>query len=273
MRQFNLRNYALALLIMFASLGVAYAQIGINTTNPANGALLDISSSSKGFLLPKVTLTSTSDVTTITPSATVGLLVYNTVTAGVLPFQVTPGFYYWDGNQWLRFYNRGYGLKFDNTAQVTASTSSSTYTTITGLDTGNITIPYSGTYQVRVEAAYACGTLVSTGSDGAGQASISLAMDTNNSGTLTTVKESYVTSTSKRIGSTTINSLPRNVTIIYTVDLDVLNTYRFVAQGREWSTHNVNTGTFGKDSNGYSGASGVNDAQRGSITFTLCKQQ
>jgi len=271
--QFTLKAGSIFILFFLINFITVHAQMGINTKTPADGALLDITSSNKGFLLPQVALTSTSDVTTITPSATEGLLVYNTATAGSLPFQVTPGFYYWNGSQWLRFYNRGYGIKFDNSAQTTASTSSSTYTTIIGMDTGNISIPYSGTYQVRVESHYAAGSLVLTTDDGTGQASVRLAMDTNNSGTLTNVEERYVTSTSKRNGSTTINSIPQNITIIYTVDLDVLNTYRFVAQGREWSKTNVNTGIFGKDTSGYSGASGVNNAQRGSLTLTLLKQQ
>jgi len=268
-RTINLRWYAIILCLAMVSTSV-FAQIGINTTNPANGALLDINSSSKGFLLPKVTLTSTSDITTISPSATVGLLVYNTATAGVLPFQVTPGLYYWDGSQWLRFYNRGYGLKFDQGPHLNATSS---YSVIPGLDTGNITIPYSGTYQIKVDVFYSCGNLSSTTSDGAGQASVALMMDTNNSGTLTNVEDTYINSSSKRIGSTTVNSLPQSTTIIYTVNLDVLNTYRFVAQGMEWSTHNVASGRFGRSTGSYSGSSGVTDAQDGAISITLIRQQ
>ena len=249
------------------------AQAGINTTAPANGALLDIFSDSKGLLIPHVELTGTNDNTTITPAATVGLLVYNTVIAGALPIQVTPGFYYWNGTQWQRFYNRGYGIKFDQTSQTNASTLSSAYTQISGLDTGFITVPYSGTYQIKVETAYACGDLSSTTSEGVGQASISLNMTTGLLGLPVRVEEKYVTSTSKRIGSTTLNNLPQNTTIIYTVDLDILDTYRFTASGREWSRNNVGTGTFGKDTSGYPGASGVNNAQRGSISITLIKQQ
>jgi hypothetical protein len=198
------------------------------------------------------------------------LVVYNTVTSGSLPFQVTPGFYYWNGSQWLRFYNRGYGLKFD---QEGALSTTSSYQIISGLDTGNIAVPYTGTYQVRIEAMYSCGTLVSTSSDGVGQASIRLSMDTNNSGTLTPVKEAYVTSSSKRIGSITVNSIPRTVAIMYTVNLDVLDTYRFVAEGMEWSTNNVNSGTIGRNTSSYAGSLGVTDAQDGAITITLVKQQ
>lgn len=269
---FNPKGKVLALLFLAFSF-LSYAQVGINTTTPASGALLDISSSNKGLLIPHVELTGTDDVTTITPSATVGVLVYNTVTAGALPVQVTPGFYYWNGLQWLRFYSRGYGIKFDQTAQTTANILTSLYTQITGLDTGFITVPYSGTYQIRVETAYACGNLSATTSEGVGQASISLNMTTGLIGLPVNVKEKYVTSTSKRINTTTLNSLPQNTTIIYTVDLDVLDIYRFNVTGREWSRNNVGLGTFGKDSSAYSGASGVNDAQRGSISITLLKQQ
>tara|TARA_R100000935_G_scaffold38680_1_gene60021 strand:- start:135232 stop:136056 length:825 start_codon:yes stop_codon:yes gene_type:complete len=267
------KNYFICLALCILFCGNIVAQVGINTTNPANGALLDVFSANKGLLTPRVELTGTDDTTTITPSATVGLLVYNTVIAGALPIQVTPGFYYWNGSQWQRFYNRGYGTKFDQGAQTTASSLSSVYTQISGLDTGFISVPYSGTYQVKVETAYACGNLSSTTSEGVGQASVSLNMTTGLVGLPVRVKEKYVTSTSKRVGSVTINNLPQNTTIIYTVDLDLRETYRFNATGREWSRNNVGVGTFGKNTSGYSGASGVNNAQRGSISVTLLKQQ
>lgn len=250
-----------------------FAQVGINTDAPANGALLDINSSNKGMLLPRVALTSTADNTTITPSATVGLLVYNTVIAGALPIQVTPGFYYWNGTQWQRFYNRGYGIKFDQGSETTANVLNTVYTQISGLDSGFINVPYSGTYQIKVETAYACGNLSSTTSEGVGQASVALNMTTGLLGLPVRVKEKYVTSTSKRINTVTMNGLPQNTTIIYTVDLDLQQTYRFNVTGREWSRNNVGLGIFGKDTSGYPGASGVNNAQRGSLSITLLKQQ
>lgn len=267
-------NAKIFIILLFAVSFSVSAQVGINTTTPANGALLDISSNNKGFLMSRVALTGTNDVTTITPSATTGLLVYNTATAGALPIQVTPGFYYWNGTQWLRFYNRGYGIKFDQSAQVTANATTSTYTQITGLNTGNISIPYTGTYQVKVETAYAAGILADNRYEGVGQASISLTMSTNG-GAPVRVKETYVTSTSKRYQTTPvtiINSIPQNTTIIYTVDLDVLNTYQFAVQGREWSRNNVSVGTFGKDTDGYSNSTGITNAQRGSISLILLKQ-
>lgn len=271
MKRLLTKNLAFFVLFCVLSLGTV-AQVGINTTTPANGALLDVFSDNGGLLVPRVELTGTNDLTTITPSPTPGLLVYNTVISGTLPIQVTPGFYYWNGTQWQRFYNRGYGIKFDQGSQTSASALNSVYTQISGLDTGSINVPYSGTYQIKVETAYACGNLLSTTSEGVGQASISLNMTTG-IGLPVRVKEKYVTSTSKRIGSVTMNSLPQNTTIIYTVDLDLQQTYRFNVTGREWSRNNVGVGTFGKNTNGYPGASGVNNAQRGSISITLIKQQ
>ena len=265
------RNCALICAFFLLSFSGIIAQVGINTTTPANGALLDISSSDKGFLMTRVALTGTDDVNTITPSATTGLMVYNTVTAGALPVQVTPGFYYWSGSQWRRFYNQGYTIKKNQITQVVANTNSSIYTPIPDLDTGNIPIPYSGTYQIRAEGFYAAGNLVSDTAEGVGQASISLFMGTNG-GTPVKVKESYVTSTSKRINTTTINSLAQNATIIYTVDLDVENTYQFDVRGRQWQITNVATGTFGKDTGSYIGSMGTANAQRGSLSLMLLKQ-
>ena len=74
--------------------------VGIGTNAPGASALLEIGdgTDSKGILLPRVSLTSTTDATTIASAAT-SLLVYNTNAAmtngGV-------GFWYWDGTQWVR---------------------------------------------------------------------------------------------------------------------------------------------------------------------------
>jgi len=78
-----------------------YAQnVGINSdgSTPNASAMLDIKSSDKGLLIPRVALTSTSSASPITSPAT-SLLVYNTATTG----DVTPGYYYWNGSQWVRF--------------------------------------------------------------------------------------------------------------------------------------------------------------------------
>lgn len=73
----------------------AIAQTGIGTINPDPSAKLDVTSTNKGFLPPRVTLTSGTDNTTI-PSPATGLLVYNTGSnAGLVA-----GYYYWNGTSW-----------------------------------------------------------------------------------------------------------------------------------------------------------------------------
>lgn len=247
------------------------AQVGINTSAPSTVAALDISSSNKGFLMTKVALTGTNDTTTITPSATTGLMVYNTATTGAAGFEVRPGFYYWNGSKWRRFYNQGYTLEYTQSAQVTASTNNRTYVILPGLDTGNITVPFTGTYQIRVEGFYSAGNLQSTSGDGAAQGSISLAQSISG-GSLNMIKETYLTTSSKRLWYTTVNNLAQSATILWNIDLTAGVTYRFAVRGREWLGNNVGTGIFGKDTSGYSGAR-TNDAQRGTMTITLIKQQ
>ena len=86
------------------------AQTGIGTTSTPNAsAKLEIASADKGFLPPRVALTATNAFAPITglagatPLATAnGLLVYNTATAGTIPNNVVPGFYYWNGTSWVQ---------------------------------------------------------------------------------------------------------------------------------------------------------------------------
>lgn len=73
-----------------------FAQTGIGTTTPNASAKLDVFATDKGFLPPRVALTATNASSPITNPAN-GLMVFNTVTAGSSPFQVVPGYYYWDG--------------------------------------------------------------------------------------------------------------------------------------------------------------------------------
>ena len=72
-----------------------YAQTGIGTTTPEVSAKLDVTSSNKGFLPPRITLTSLTDNTTI-PNPATGLLVYNTGNNVGL----VAGYYYWNGSSW-----------------------------------------------------------------------------------------------------------------------------------------------------------------------------
>jgi hypothetical protein len=87
-----MKNLLIILLFIYSG---TYAQTGIGTTTPDASAKLDVTASNKGFLPPRVTLTSRTDNSTIPNSAT-GLLVYNT---GTNP-NLVAGYYYWNGSSW-----------------------------------------------------------------------------------------------------------------------------------------------------------------------------
>jgi hypothetical protein len=279
------RSYLLYLLNIALVCGFiqeSMAQVGVNTGGSIEtGATFEVRSTDKGILLPRVALTGTDDNTTITPAASTGLFVYNTTKAGSGSTMVEPGFYYYDGSVWRRLFNEGYTLQYKQTAEVLGTKNpcncySTNYVDITGLDSGDLTLPFSGTYQIFVKAYMTAGDNLMLNSDGSVQGSISIWMDTNNSGSFTKVSEQYITTNSKRISGSDFNNLGHAGTIVYNVDLDDDNTYTFKERGREWyqanSNNSNNVSWFGKDTSGYSGANGVNDAQYGAMTITLVNQ-
>lgn len=75
--------------------------LGVNNNNPDASAMLDIVSTNKGVMIPRVALVSRIDAAPVT-APTNSLLVYNTATAAAEPNVVYPGFYYWDTNRWRR---------------------------------------------------------------------------------------------------------------------------------------------------------------------------
>jgi hypothetical protein len=87
-------------IIGFANLATAQQIIvtdDASYTTPASGSMLDVKSTSKGFMPPRVALTSLTDVSTIASPAT-GLMVYNTG-AGTL---TEKGIFYWNGTSWVK---------------------------------------------------------------------------------------------------------------------------------------------------------------------------
>jgi hypothetical protein len=88
------------IVFLILSLSVS-AQVAVTTDGsaPDNSAMLDVKSTTKGFLPPRVALTAKNVATPVTSPAT-GLLVYNTATAGVAPNNVVSGYYYWNGTSW-----------------------------------------------------------------------------------------------------------------------------------------------------------------------------
>jgi len=87
----------LVLLALALSASGLYAQQGFGTKTPNKAAVIDMSSTNKGMLAPRIALTGTtnfapiSGITSANQHTANSLLVYNTATVG----DVTPGYYYW----------------------------------------------------------------------------------------------------------------------------------------------------------------------------------
>lgn len=94
---------------------LAMAQVGIGTPTPDVSAQLEVKSTTRGFLPPRVALTATNATSPVT-SPVAGLLVYNTATAGTSPNNVTPGFYFYSGSAWVRLI-----VPTDNAANVSGT--------------------------------------------------------------------------------------------------------------------------------------------------------
>ncbi|MCX6246459.1 MAG: DUF1566 domain-containing protein [Bacteroidetes bacterium] len=79
-----------------------FSQVAISNDNSSadNSAMLDVKSTSKGLLPPRVALTAISSAVPVTSPAA-GLFIYNTAYAGTSPNNVIPGYYCWNGTQWI----------------------------------------------------------------------------------------------------------------------------------------------------------------------------
>ncbi len=83
------------IILLVIPFSMVKAQVGINTTTPAAGSILDVESADKGVLVPRVNIADLNTIAPVTGGATESLLVYNTnTTTGV-------GFYYWDSTKWV----------------------------------------------------------------------------------------------------------------------------------------------------------------------------
>ncbi|CAI8713433.1 hypothetical protein [Chryseobacterium sp. IT-36CA2] len=119
--------------------------VGIGTISPATNAVLELSSSNKGFLPPRMALTGDTDTTTI-PSPSAGMIVYNTSTSSTLNKGIT----YYDGISWKQLVPANVA---NSSAVVDLQTSITTGNSSSGsmagsvqLNFGTITAPSDGSY-------------------------------------------------------------------------------------------------------------------------------
>jgi BclA C-terminal domain len=156
---------------IFTSVGLIICLIltnfsGVLFAQNNSSAMLDVASTNKGVLIPRVALTSTADISTIV-SPTTSLLVYNTATVGTPPNNVSPGYYYWAETKWsllgsITTFAEFYALMpGDNTATIAAGApvefprNGVTNGIITRIGTTQFKIPDVGIYLVHWQVSVA----------------------------------------------------------------------------------------------------------------------
>lgn len=77
----------------------AQVKVGDNPTTVNAHSALEIESTNKGLLMPRVALTALNNASPLS-AFVAGMVVYNTATAGTAPNNVVPGIYYCDGTSW-----------------------------------------------------------------------------------------------------------------------------------------------------------------------------
>jgi|CXWL01.1.fsa_nt_gi hypothetical protein len=88
-----------SVLLLCAVYAQAQVKIGDNPGTINSNSLLEMESTNKGFLPPRLALNSISSVSPLSGSVTAGMLVYST--GGTL----ANGYYYWNGTEWKRLEN------------------------------------------------------------------------------------------------------------------------------------------------------------------------
>ena len=136
-----MKRFQLVVLLIF-SIPIA-AQTGIGTSTPHASAKLEVSATNKGFLPPRVTLTSNTDAITI-PNPAEGLLVYNLGSAGL-----QAGYYYWNNANWATIAtatSSGSGVTASNMVNLYAKAYSTAVGDIANASGYTFTVPVSGRY-------------------------------------------------------------------------------------------------------------------------------
>ncbi|MES2864700.1 MAG: hypothetical protein V4666_11315 [Bacteroidota bacterium] len=78
-----------------------FGQVGINTENPNSDSYLELSSTDKGLLIPRLNLVALNNPAPLS-SHVAGMMVFNTASAGTLENIVFPGLYINNGVNWER---------------------------------------------------------------------------------------------------------------------------------------------------------------------------
>lgn len=149
-----MKNYFFILVIIV--FGKINAQTGIGTSTPHASAKLDVTATNKGFLPPRVTLTSATDAATIASPAE-GLLVYNLGSVGL-----QAGYYYWNGSNWATIataITAGIGVTAADLVKIYDGVGNATTINSTG---ATFSVTTSGKYLFDFSTSATCGNCTIT---------------------------------------------------------------------------------------------------------------
>lgn len=151
--------------------------VGIGTTTPNASAGLDITAANKGLLIPRVSLTSLSDVTTV-PSPALSLLVFNTNNA----LAGGAGFYTWGGSSWVKIIT---GVDLNKTWKTDGNSGTNPATDFIGTTdnvplvfrSGNVLSGFTDPIQKNVYFGIRAGLGITTGVNNTGLGTAALRMN------------------------------------------------------------------------------------------------
>jgi hypothetical protein len=137
------KTYLIAISLFLFCINISYSQVGIGTSTPngaldINSALSTPSTHKAGFLPPSVALSATNSFATTTAGSNVinpngggnpatGTIVYNTNTSALGTYQVSPGYYFYNGTIWEKMATGG------QTSTSYFTTAAATFNSATGL--------------------------------------------------------------------------------------------------------------------------------------------
>jgi len=160
-----MRKIVLTVLALCGLNGVAQVKIGDNATTVNANSLLELESTNKGLLYPRVALIATTLAAPLLDHEA-GMTVYNTATIG----DVTPGVYINDGTKWAAF--SGSSTTTAAAAAVTAVCNGFTGTYFSGTATRAFTVSYTNNTFASVTIPLAVSDLVLSPASGLTVASV-----------------------------------------------------------------------------------------------------
>jgi hypothetical protein len=138
-------------LIGFLISSNVYAQnVGINATGaaPSTDAMLDISSTNKGLLIPRLNIVNLTTIAPIVGGSTPGLLVFNTNASS------GRGYHYWSGSEWVKLMTSDDGWQLSGNLGTNSSVDF-----IGTTDSQALTVRLNNTAKVRFETNGTISTL------------------------------------------------------------------------------------------------------------------